>query len=140
MFAAPHAPTTTVVPETATEIPKPAPDGASAGTNVRCSDHFVPDCTNTYAAPEGCLIHAPTTAMGPETATEVPKLSFAARLAGCNSTGCVEADARLPAPLAGPSSRRTARRSAAGASASVVGACRRTRPRCGRTRFATGPA
>ena len=66
-------------PDTATEYPKKSSAAASAAVSLPCSAQVTPERTNTYAEPAPpASPGAPTTAVSPETATEVPNWSFAA--------------------------------------------------------------
>ena len=73
-------PTTAVSPETATEMPKMSFDAASEAVSFCCWLQRVPLRTNTYAEPlsrpASSSPYAPTTAVSPDTATEMPKSSY----------------------------------------------------------------
>src|ERR1700730_8946964 len=79
--ALPTAPTTTVDPEMATEVPNRS---LAAAVSSACCDQTVPDGTNTYAAPGFTSLPGPPTtavdlaAVGVEMATDQPSWSFAA--------------------------------------------------------------
>ena len=113
----PNAPTTTVGPEMATEVPKRSNEKPSEAVSSACWDQAAPERTNTYAAPV-CefLKEAPTTAMDPEMATETPKPSSGAPSEAV-SFACWKA---LPAAAGARTVLRTTARSPAGAWARLI--------------------